>query len=96
MPNRGEFEVNWEATGGHKFNSVFQDAEVGMPIFSISKRGKEGYRSYFDDEGGEMIHKKTGEVTPIVARMGVYFIQMKVPKWTIDPSATVGFVRPAP
>ena len=45
---------------------------------------------------GEMLNKKTGEVTPIVARMGVYFIQMNVPKWTVDPSADVGFGRPGP
>ena len=31
-----------------------------------------------------MIHKATGEVTPIVARMGVYFVQMRVPACMVD------------
>ena len=82
--------------GGHTFNSVFQDAKVGMPIFSIAKRGKEGYLTYFDELGGELVHKASGQVTPIIARMGVYFIQMRVPKWVVDPATEVGFGRPAP
>ena len=94
MHNHGEFNVPWEDACGHHRTSTFQDANVGMPIFSISKRGKEGYRAYFDDEGGELLHKASGEVTPIVARMGVYFVQMRVPAWTVDPNTD--FPRPAP
>ena len=56
------------------------NANVSMPILSIRLWDKDGHRNIFDAEGGEYIHLATGESDPIVARHGVYFINMKVPK----------------
>ena len=95
LKNKGEFEIEFEDQGGHKRSLVFQDADVGMPILSISRRGKEGYRTYFDEDGGELVHKATGEVTPLIARTGVYFVKMRVPR-DIVGKASEGFGRHAP
>ena len=86
--------VDWQDNCGHDRNTVFQDAGVGMPNVSISKRATEKDRTHFDEYGGELLHKPTGEVTPIVARMGVYFVQMRVPNAIVNPSE--GFQRPGP
>ena len=92
---KGEFEVQWEDQCGHSRDITFQDADVSMPIMSISKRGKEGYKSRFDDEGGELVHKQTGGITPWIARMGVHFVKTRVPRDIVGKAATtVG--RPAP
>ena len=66
-----------------------------MAVMSTSKRGKENYKCWFDDEGGELVHRLTGEVTPLIARLGVYVVKMKVPRDIAGKDAsTVG--RPAP
>ena len=38
----------------------------------------------FSKNGGYSLHLDTGKKTPLVKRLGVYFVQLKVPKRLID------------
>ena len=51
-----------------------------MPIFSISNVAREKHRVVFEDDGGNVLHKPTGQRFDFIISSGVYFIKMKVHK----------------
>ena len=79
--------------------TVFQDADVEMPILSVallSDDGTNGNDLNFHRDGGTIHHsKQPGKVSKFVKRQGVYFIQMKVNKSLINPHNQTPFARPA-
>ena len=91
-PNRGEADITFITPDGQSRVTTFQNASVGMPILSISKVTDEGNDVLFGAKGGYIEHLATGQRTPLVKRLGVYFVQLKVPKKLAEGD----FGRPAP
>ena len=61
----------WQRPGGR-----IPNAEVGMPIFSVSNVAKDQHRVVFDDDGGHVIHKPTGNRFDFIIASGVYALKM--------------------
>ena len=66
--------------------TTFQNAEVGLPIFSIGQVAKDKHRVIFDEDEGVIVHKPTGKEIPFIMRNGVYFIKMRVPRALVQPN----------
>ena len=92
VPNRGEADITFWTPDGNSRVTTFQNASVGMPILSISKITEEGNDVMFGAKGGYILHLESGLKTPLIKRLGVYFVQLKVPKKLLEG----GFQRPAP
>ena len=78
--NRGEADICFYTPDGKRCMTTFQNASVGMPILSVSKVTAEGNYVLFGDKGGLIFHTETGTTTPLIKRLGVYFVQLKIPK----------------
>ena len=91
LPNRGEAEITCFTPDGQQRRTVFQDAAVGMPILSINKIAEEDNLVAFHKKGGYIWHIPSNTYTKLVKRLGVYFVQLRVPK-----KLTEGFGRPDP
>ena len=52
----------------------------GMPILSTSKIAEEDNLLMFHKRGGYIFHIPTNTCTPFIKRLGVYFVQLRVPK----------------
>ena len=92
LANRGEAKMLYVTPDGQRRCTVFQDAAVGMPILSITKIAEEDNLIAFHKRGGYIWHLPTNTYTKLVKRLGVYFVQLKVPK----ELANEGFHRPEP
>ena len=60
--------------------SVFQQADVALPIFSVRKLGKT-HRVVLAEEGqndGYIQHRITGHKTKMLSKDGVYFVKVKL------------------
>ena len=90
IANKGEFDVAYRLCSDkkeyHTKVATFQNAEVGMPIFSLNGLAKEKHRIILDEDAGLLIHKPTGIKYPFVAAAGVYFILMRVPRSYMQPT----------
>ena len=64
---------------------VFQNADVEMPIISTNGLAQEDNDVTYRKHDGYVYHVPTKDVIPFIARDGVYFMQLLVPK-----SATTG------
>ena len=80
----------FEGSDGRMRTSTFQNAEVGLPMFSINTITREDHRVWFEHDCGAVVHKPTGHEMPFIARAGVYFIKMRVPRGLVKPK---GFGR---
>ena len=92
--NGGEFEVQVKL--GNALNkSIFQNAPVGMQIFSRNKIAREKHRITLEDDHGTILHKPTGEIYTFIAAMGVYCIEILVPRTYVNPDDPIiqGFAR---
>ena len=65
--------------------TVFQNAAVGMPILSTSKMADEDSILVFHKKGGFVYHLPSQTMTPFIKRLGVYVIQLRVPKEIDSP-----------
>ena len=95
LRGRGEFCIDALTSEGHKTKNNFVDADVEMPILSVSqicegKRNDVG----FDDEGGAITNLKSGRVTRFIERQGVYFLVLIIKKTTDEDGTAMDFVRP--
>ena len=86
--NRGEADICFLTPDGQQRVTTFQNATVGMPIRSISKVTAEGNYVMFGDKGGYIFHVETGQLTPLIKRLGVYFVQLKVPRKLVEQGFT--------
>ena len=50
--------------------STFQNAQVGMPIFSLDNIAREQHRITLEDDHGTILHEPSGELYRFVAAMG--------------------------
>ena len=89
-PNLGEMHIQFWTPDGQQRVTTFQNAAVGMPILSIGLITDEGNDVTFTKNGGYILQKDTGFKTQMVRRLGVYFVQLRVPRKFVDP----GFGRP--
>ena len=94
IANEGEFDVKF-LLGETLKQSTFQNAQVGMPIFSLNKVAREQHRITLEDDHGTILHKPSGDLYRFVAAMGVYFIEISVPKEYVNPpdARSRGFAR---
>ena len=96
IANEGEKEVHFATQEGHECATVFQQAKVGMPIFSIRKLGRT-HRTMFADKSmneGWVEHRTTNQRSHFFSMYGVYFMKIKVRKPDQKPP-DMDFVRPA-
>ena len=91
-PNKGEADIAFFTPDGQQRLTTFQNAGVGMPILSISLITEEGNDVLFSKNGGYIEHLASGVRTPLVKRLGVYFVQLRVPRKLAEGD----FGRPAP
>ena len=91
IPNQCEFDVIFQGADDRVRQVTFQNAKVGLPIFSINGVAQKDHRVWFEHDRGAVVHKPTGQEMPFIARSGVYFIQMRVPRALVRPQ---GFQRP--
>ena len=70
---------------------TFQNIKVAMPILSIRRVAARGASATFWKGGGE-IKFASGTTIPIVERLGVYFVRMKIK----GKKSSEDFHRPAP
>ena len=94
IANGGEFEVVFKLGNTDK-KSVFQNAPVGMPIFSLNKIAREKHRITLEDDHGAILHKPAGDTYNFIAAMGVYVIEILVPRHYVEPKhkPLAGFAR---
>ena len=95
IKNLGEKEVHFSTEEGHECSTIFQQANVAMPIFSIRKLGRT-HRTVFADRNrdhGYIEHRTTGQRTAFFSRHGVYFMKIRLREPTKKTEETVG--RPA-
>ena len=98
VDNEGEMIVQGKDVKYQPRGIVFQAAKVTKPLFAGAQAAPAGFRTILDqDEEGNnishMIHKTTGEVTPLDIDNGVYCFDL----WVEDGSAhspSSGFARP--
>ena len=80
LDNKGELDVIFKDPHDNMRSSTFQNAEVGMPIFSISRLTKEKHEVTVREHDGYILHVPNGERFYVVKASGVYFIKMKAPR----------------
>ena len=90
--NMGEFDVCFKTDGGLTENVSFNNTNVSMPILSVNKHNRRGYRSMLDEDDGYIEHKATGKREPLLCRAGVYFLKLHVHRRLLQQPE--GFVRP--
>ena len=79
-PQPGGGKAASKTETGSRKPFTFQNASVGMPIISTNCLAREDNDITFRANDGYVLHNPTGERTPFVARDGVYFMQMRVPR----------------
>ena len=97
MPNRGARSTECYDKSGTRTTRVFYEAQVEMPILSvteITKEGTLGSEVRFRRNDGMIVDNSTGRTSEFVKRMGVYFMRIYFPK--VQGRSTEGFVRPEP
>ena len=63
---------------GRRVPVTFSELPVSCPILSVRRIVRRGNKVVFDDDGGYILHKATGNKMRFVEREGVYFIKMKI------------------
>ena len=59
---------------------MFQTAEIDRPLISASQRAASGHRVVFSQQGGTIVHEKSGRRTVLHKRGGIYVLRMWVPE----------------
>ena len=80
LSNTGEGTIHYKTEEGRKHSIVFQNADVGMHIISTNGLAKRDNDVTFRAEDGYIKHIPTGETTKFIARGGVYFLKLYVPR----------------
>ena len=60
IKNAGEFDVVFKDPNGNVRKTTFQNAPVGLPIFSLNQVAKDRHRVILDEDKGVLIHKPSG------------------------------------
>ena len=84
IENRGEGTVHFKTVSGQDDSIVFQNAKVGIPIMSTNGLAREGKDLTYREFDGYIYNHETKESEPFIARDGVYFRQMLVPRSAVQ------------
>ena len=76
--NLGEFDLPFHTQEGHAYNTTIQHANVTVPILSTGRMADHHHKSTFEDTGGTIEDKLTGNVSQFIRCHGVYFIKLVV------------------
>ena len=57
IKNNGEYDIVFRAPDGSMRKTTFQNADVGLPIFSLNQVARDNHRVILDDDRGVLIHK---------------------------------------
>lgn len=90
--DRGQIHVDVLPESMHANSIDFVNANASVPRISTRLWAKQAQRSTIDDDGGDYVCKAPGETDPIIAKRGVYFIQMHVDNDLIAGVNSVFFV----
>ena len=66
----GEFDVPFTTIAGHQRQVCFQDAPVMFPILYLGGIADADNRITLDTDGGEILHKPTGQIDTMIRRYG--------------------------
>ena len=70
--------------------STFQNAPVGLPIFSLNQVARDKHRVILGEDKGVIVHKPSGAEFPFIVRNGVYFLKLRVPKKLLEKEGNEG------
>ena len=77
---RHDDKLHYVTADGHQRCTVFQNTAAGMSILSTSKLTDEDNLLRFHKLCGYVYHLPANTCTPVVKRLGVCFLKMRVPK----------------
>ncbi len=80
MPNRGERLVTFLTDENQRRSARFQITDVNKILIAMKKVTKMGHKVILEEDGGWMVHKKTGQRTRILVKDGVYVVKMWIRK----------------
>ena len=92
--SRGCFRIEARTAEGHTIVQNFEDADVDMPIMSVTElatNGEQGSDVVFRKSDGAIVDIKSDHSSGFVRRKGVYFMKLYVPK---GQRASPDFHRP--
>ena len=92
LKNLGQQRIHACTEAGNPTDVLFQIAEVGKPLVSVSAICERGNRVIFGRGGGVVKNMMTGAETPFCRRNGVYVMSL----WLMDEphTETSPFTRP--
>ena len=80
VPNIGQQAVHFETDEGQAAGMMFQTAEIERPLISASQLAASGNSVVFNQQGGTIVHEKSGRRTVLHKRGGIYVLRMWVPE----------------
>ena len=80
VPNIGQQAVHFETDEGQAAGMMFQTAEIERPLISASQMAASGNSVVFNQQGGTIVHEKSGRRTVLHKRGGIYVLRMWVPE----------------
>ena len=89
--NEGEKKVLSISNEGEKLGIKWQVTQVSRPLLSVSKLSEAGYDTNLGDKGGTIRNRRTGRVTKVHKRYGIYVLDLWVPN--SQASLKQGFAR---
>ena len=84
IPNLGEQHLHACTESGNPTDVLFQIAEVGKPLVSVSAICEKGNRVIFGRAGGVVQNIRTGAETPFYRKNGIYVLSL----WLMDEPHT--------
>jgi hypothetical protein len=78
IENEGEKHMHVSTEEGHRCNLTLQISVVNKALLSVSKICDAGHEVLFTSRGGQIVHKKTGQVTNFRRVDGVYRLRLKI------------------
>jgi len=79
IPNLGEVDAIFDVDEGYRCGMKVQVAEVQRPLIAVTHLTAAGNRVVLSEDGGEVVHVKTGKRVKIHRRGGVYTLRMWIP-----------------
>ena len=80
VPNIGQQAVHFETDEGQAAGMMFQTAEIERPLISASQLAASGNSVVFNQQGGTIVHEKSGRRTVLHKRGGIYVLRMWIPE----------------
>ena len=90
LANLGQQHLHACTTEGVETEVLFQIAEVGKPLVSVSAICELGNRVVFGRGGGVIQNLQTGHETPFIRKNGIYVLEMRILN---EPAAPQPFRR---